>query len=1093
MAFMKGRKKKSSNKSSLSLKVRVIQVRSVDLFRDFDCNPICLVTTESFNSKRTSKLRHQKMRWDEELRIRLPVKPTSEWVRIIIYDALPVSSATTQDIDGRYSPVEIMEGGSEVPTNTPTGTRSSQSSTVDLESQTRKTLRQRKYLYVGEAKLSLLDLFKGSEGEEFTIPHAWYKIYDRRRHTMGKSDGSYGEVELGFSLTSQKKHISTEQAYVEWKNSLAATLRYQKNLKKAHSSCSSSSKPANGSFSDLEKPDQRYIDEDDEAYDSYVEYSEEDAAGEFNPVDSEYELLLPFPSHESEETEFDSPRVDLTSMVTALDEYDVMGPEELSVSPPMSSLDLSNGTAIREASRFTAEDDVEEDTDTMDEYSEDEDDNTADITISRSGGRLKNFSKRNHDSKFRSRYLSSWANYKLSKKQHAAGVVFMEIKSIKGLPSSRTKVSRRKYDMDPFVIAVFGRRVFKTSWRKHTLNPIFNECAAFEVFRDETHFGFHFNVMDKDAFSYNNKVARCHLSWSDMMEAQRDDKSWASFELPLELVRHKFCSKPPKLLIKMRFIPYAILKKFFWQNAVNMGTTLETFDIAQLSSYLDRIGSFTTEEVCQFFAHFQRLPWTGACITKDELIEYLQTWNQSAGFKNVWKCPKCSRSCKPSRNTMNSKLVVENDLITHFAVCSYERKCKLLKPSYVSSDFASKRWYSKILIKLTYGKYALGTNNANILVQDRDTGIILEEKISAHVKLGMRIIYNGKGKQSKNFRQLLKTLSVRQGRKFDDPSSVKQIESFIKYHSLNMSECQKCEYKTFNEFFYRKLKPGTRIPEGGSGKIFVSPADSRCTVFASIQQSKEIWIKGSSFTLTRLTRGYSPEMFNDKSCSIAVFRLAPQDYHRFHSPCNGVIGKPIYIEGEYYTVNPMAVRSSLDVFCENVRMVIPIDSQEFGTLLCIPIGAMMVGSIMLTCKEGDFVTRGQELGYFKFGGSTIVIVMPSQRILFDPDLSRNTADGIETLVKVGMSVGHTPDIPEYERERIRLENPEQIERVKRKISIKHQDADILAKFSWQYHALENFLTAEYGEPETVLEAGENTHRGFVVESSSSSTLPSSSG
>lgn len=357
---------------------------------------------------------------------------------------------------------------------------------------------------------------------------------------------------------------------------------------------------------------------------------------------------------------------------------------------------------------------------------------------------------------------------------------------------------------------------------------------------------------------------------------------------------------------------------------------------------------------------------------------------------------------------MNSKLVVENDLITHFAVCSYERKCKLLKPAYVSSDFASKRWYSKILIKLTYGKYALGSNNANILVQDRDTGIILEEKISAHVKLGMRIIYNGKGKQSKNFRQLLKTLSVRQGRKFDDPSSVRQIDSFIKYHSLNMSECQECEFKTFNEFFYRKLKPGTRIPEGESGKIFVSPADSRCTVFASVQQSKEIWIKGSSFTLSRLTRDYVPEVFNDRSCSIAVFRLAPQDYHRFHSPCNGTIGKPIYIDGEYYTVNPMAVRSSLDVFCENVRVVIPIESPEFGTLLCIPIGAMMVGSIVLTHKEGDVVTRGQELGYFKFGGSTVVVIMPAQRILFDTDLSRNTADGIETLVKVGMSVGHSP-------------------------------------------------------------------------------------
>lgn len=1110
MVFIKGRKKKLFTKPRLALKVNVIQVKDVDLFRDFECHPVCLVTTDTFNSMRTGKLRYRGTKWDQELKIKLPRKPTSEWVRIIIYDELPSGCAPTQDVrSGNYSSEEVVKGesqpkgiqhGGSSSAGTGSGQEYNTSSDNDM-----KPSRQRKYLYVGEAKLSILDLFKyhnESASTEFVIPPIWYKIYDKRRHTSGQIDESCGQVELGFHLVTLQKQDNLGQAYNQWKNSLSADLRYQKTLRKSNAAIGDiNNKQANGSTSELEKyPVTKYADEEDDGYDSYVDYSDEDAAAD---IDSDYELLAAFQSHDSDDVAFDTDNVGLSSMVSALDEYQVIRPEEGSVLPPISTVGLSGGineehSESKDSTPHDAfEDDPEEVSDTVDEYSEDENDNTADITVQKSKNRLTNLRrKRNYNRKFKKIYLSNWANYRLSKKQHAAGIVFMEIQSIKDLPCSKTKVSRRKYDMDPFVVAVFGRRVFKTSWRKHTLNPVFNECAAFEVFPDETHFGFYFNVMDKDAFSFNDKVARCHISWSEMMDSQRGtDVDWTELELPLQTMKANLNNQIPKLLVKMKFVPYASLKKFFWKNAVNMGTGLKKFDIVQLSFYLDKIGSFTTKEVCEFFTHFQRSPWSGECITKDELIEYLQKWNQSSGFKNVWKCPCCAKSCKPTRNAMRSKLVLENDLITHFAVCSYERKYKLLKPSYVSSDFASKKWYSKLLIKLTYGKYALGSNNANILVQDRETGIILEEKISAHVKLGMRIIYNGKGKQSKNFRQLLKTLSIRQGKKFDDPSSVKQIESFIRYHSLNMSECETVNYKTFNEFFYRKLKPGTRVPEGDTSKILVSSADSRCTVFSSVHQSKEIWIKGSNFTLFRLTRGYAPEKFDDRACSIAVFRLAPQDYHRFHSPCNGTIGKPIYVSGEYYTVNPMAVRSSLDVFCENVRVIIPIESPEFGTLLCIPIGAMMVGSIVLTCNEGDTITRGQELGYFKFGGSTVIVVIQSDRILFDPDLSKNSVDGIETLVKVGMSVGHTPDVSEYKRERVKLENSEQLENVKRKISIKHENADILDRLSWQYRALEKFVTKEYGEPEIVSEEqGSNQPaEDFLVENSSLSTFPSNSG
>jgi phosphatidylserine decarboxylase len=75
-----------------------------------------------------------------------------------------------------------------------------------------------------------------------------------------------------------------------------------------------------------------------------------------------------------------------------------------------------------------------------------------------------------------------------------------------------------------------------------------------------------------------------------------------------------------------------------------------------------------------------------------------------------------------------------------------------------------------------------------------------------------------------------------------------------------------------------------------------------------------------------------------------------------------VIGKMSHIPGEYYTVNPIAVRSSLDVYAENARTIVPIDSPAFGRVYNVCIGAMMVGSIQFTKKEGDHIARGEEYG-----------------------------------------------------------------------------------------------------------------------------------
>lgn len=208
------------------------------------------------------------------------------------------------------------------------------------------------------------------------------------------------------------------------------------------------------------------------------------------------------------------------------------------------------------------------------------------------------------------------------------------------------------------------------------------------------------------------------------------------------------------------------------------------------------------------------------------------------------------------------------------------------------------------------------------------------------------------------------------------------------------------KFNNFNEFFYRELKPGARpCSAPDNPRIIVSPADCRSVVFNSIDNATKIWVKGREFSMARLLgNAYPEDVARYQGGALGIFRLAPQDYHRFHIPVDGIMGEPKTIEGEYYTVNPMAIRSALDVYGENVRVCVPIDSEAHGRVMVICVGAMMVGSTVITRKVGERVGRAEELGYFKFGGSTILLLFEPGRMKFDDDLSDNSAAALETLV-----------------------------------------------------------------------------------------------
>ncbi|KAF5316054.1 hypothetical protein D9619_006903 [Psilocybe cf. subviscida] len=373
---------------------------------------------------------------------------------------------------------------------------------------------------------------------------------------------------------------------------------------------------------------------------------------------------------------------------------------------------------------------------------------------------------------------------------------------------------------------------------------------------------------------------------------------------------------------------------------------------------------------------------------------------------NVKNCPLCHRP------RLNSK--AEMDIVTHLAICAsqdWSKVDRIVTGNFVTASQAQRKWYTKIISKVSSGDYRLGANSANIIVQNRMTGQLEEEKMQVYVRLGIRLLYKGATSRMEGgrARRLLKSLSIKQGVKYDDPDSAKEIPTFIDFHGLNMDEILDPleSFKTFNQFFYRKLRPSARPVEAPNDPYrLVSAADCRLMTFETVQEATKLWIKGREFTVARLLGdAYKADADRYVGGALAIFRLAPQDYHRFHVPVDGKIGPMTYIAGEYYTVNPQAIRTALDVYGENARKIVPIDSPQFGRVMAVCIGAMMVGSIVTTVEEGEQVKRGQEFGYFAFGGSTIVILFEKGKVTWDEDLLINGRASLETLVRVGMGLG----------------------------------------------------------------------------------------
>ncbi|MGO5067193.1 MULTISPECIES: phosphatidylserine decarboxylase [unclassified Clostridium] len=240
----------------------------------------------------------------------------------------------------------------------------------------------------------------------------------------------------------------------------------------------------------------------------------------------------------------------------------------------------------------------------------------------------------------------------------------------------------------------------------------------------------------------------------------------------------------------------------------------------------------------------------------------------------------------------------------------------------------------------------------------------------------------------------------------DRKISVKKVDKFINNFQIDMSLCenQTSDFKCFNDFFARKLKKEAR-PIKDDNNILISPGDGKILAYESLNLNSITEIKGINYSFYELINNNSlAKEYDNGTC--LILRLCPTDYHRFHFIDNGVCNDTIKIDGFYYSVNPIALAKIPSVFCKNKREYAIFHSENFGDVIFMEVGATCVGSIIQTYNPNTKILKGSEKGYFKFGGSTVILFFKENTIKIDDDILNQSKLGYETSVIMGEPIGN---------------------------------------------------------------------------------------
>lgn len=226
------------------------------------------------------------------------------------------------------------------------------------------------------------------------------------------------------------------------------------------------------------------------------------------------------------------------------------------------------------------------------------------------------------------------------------------------------------------------------------------------------------------------------------------------------------------------------------------------------------------------------------------------------------------------------------------------------------------------------------------------------------------------------------------------------IQPFIRKNQIDLQLYEEQEYSSYNAFFSRQIRKECR-PLAEGEETLISPCDGKLSVYPIVEDSC-FTIKDTRYTLKALLRssGLAQKYQGGYAC---IFRLTVDDYHRFCYAASGKKSQNYRIPGVFHTVNP-AANDVYPIYKENTREYSLLKSRHFKTILMMEVGALLVGKIK-NHQEAAEVERGQEKGWFEFGGSTVVLLFQKDAVQLEERLLENTLQGYETIVKMGEKIG----------------------------------------------------------------------------------------
>ncbi len=241
--------------------------------------------------------------------------------------------------------------------------------------------------------------------------------------------------------------------------------------------------------------------------------------------------------------------------------------------------------------------------------------------------------------------------------------------------------------------------------------------------------------------------------------------------------------------------------------------------------------------------------------------------------------------------------------------------------------------------------------------------------------------------------------------------SRRMIPRFVASMGVDLSEVPRPlqDFGSFNEFIIRDIDLSRR-PVDPDPAVCVSPADGRVLVYPRIRAGTPFPIKRAIFDLAGLL-GDDRLAADYDGGSLAVVRLHLADYHHIHFPDSGRPGPAASIGGRYFAVSPYPRLRRVPFYARNHRVVTLFDSDHFGRLAVVEVGAFTVGSIRQRYRPGERVAKGERKGYFELGGSVVVLLFPEGKIRFDEDLLAHSEEGVETYVRLGESIGRAGPVP----------------------------------------------------------------------------------